>query len=89
MKAFCTAANQPLPFIKVVLPSKTCQKFLFVVVLSKALTGNIRFLTFTIICTTPHSQPIQRRRKDVVKRLIFGLKDVLDWPEMEFATTFF
>ena len=35
------------------------------------------------------SQPTQRRRKDVVKRLNFGLKDVLDWSEMEVATTFF
>ena len=34
-------------------------------------------------------QPTQRRRKDVVKRLIFGLKDVLDWSEMEIAMNFF
>ena len=33
------------------------------------------------------------RHKDVakmsLKRLIFGLKDVLDWSEMDVATTFF
>ena len=33
-----------------------------------------------------YTQPTQRRRK---KRLNFGLKDVLDWSEMEVATTFF
>ena len=35
------------------------------------------------------TQPTQRRRKDVVKTSYFGLKDVLDWSEMEVATTFF
>ena len=34
-------------------------------------------------------QYIPRRHKDVVKHLNFGLKDVLDWSEMEVATTFF
>ena len=37
----------------------------------------------------PASQPTQRRRKDVVKSLLFGLKDVLDWSEVEVATKFF
>ena len=34
-------------------------------------------------------QTTQRLRKDVVKTFNFGLKDVLDWPEMEVATTLF
>ena len=35
------------------------------------------------------SQPTQRRRKDAVKYLSFGFEDVLDWYEIEVATTFF
>ena len=36
-----------------------------------------------------HSQPIQRRHKNVLKTSYFCLKDVLDWSQMEVTTTFF
>ena len=50
------------------------------------LTAYSIVMLFRIVLKT--SQLTQRRRKDVV-RLIFGLKDVLDWSEMEVAKTIF
>ena len=46
-------------------------------------------ITFVRIAAISLTHPPQRRRKDVVKRLNFSLKDVLHWSEMEVATTFF
>ena len=47
------------------------------------------FFFIDLIILTFHSQPTQILAKTSQERLNFDLKDVLDWSEMEVATTFF